>query len=83
MSPPRRLLPIGLLPRGPFLSIIGVTKVEQVEAAAKAAEIALSADEISELEALGDTTNINTLREWEQAFLNLLYTIKSHTIKFF
>ena len=48
------------------LPIIGVTKAEQVEAAAKAAEIALSADEISELEALGDTANINTLREWEK-----------------
>ena len=48
------------------LPIIGVTKVEQVEAAAKAAEIALTADEISELEALGDTANINTLREWEK-----------------
>ena len=48
------------------LPIIGVTKVEQVEAAAKAAEITLTADEISELEALGDTANINTLREWEK-----------------
>ena len=48
------------------LPIIGVTKAEQVEAAAKAAEIALTADEISELETLGDTANINTLREWEK-----------------
>ena len=40
--------------------------VEQVEAAAKAAEIVLEADEISELEALGDAANINTLREWEK-----------------
>ena len=48
------------------LPIIGVTKVEQVAAAAKAAEIILTADEISELEALGDAANINTLREWEK-----------------
>ena len=41
------------------LPIIGVTKVEQVEAAAKAAEIVLTADEISELEALGDAANVN------------------------
>jgi aryl-alcohol dehydrogenase-like predicted oxidoreductase len=48
------------------LPIIGVTKVEQVEAAAKAAEIVLTAEEVSELEALGDAANINTLREWEK-----------------
>ena len=49
------------------LPIIGVTKVEQVEAAAKAAEIVLTAEEVSELEALGDAANINTLREREAA----------------
>lgn len=48
------------------LPIIGVTKVEQVEAAAKAAEIVLTAEEVSELETLGDAANINTLREWEK-----------------
>ena len=48
------------------LPIIGVTKAEQVEAAAKAAEIVLTAEEVSELEALGDAANINTLREWEK-----------------
>ncbi len=48
------------------LPIIGVTKVEQVEAAAKAAEIILSKEEVSELEALGDAANISTLREWEK-----------------
>ena len=51
------------------LPIIGVTKVEQVEAAAKAAEIVLTADEITELEALGDAANINTLREWEKEMI--------------
>ncbi|MDE6934579.1 MAG: aldo/keto reductase [Oscillospiraceae bacterium] len=48
------------------LPIIGVTRAEQVEAAAKAAEIVLTAEEVSELEALGDAANINTLREWEK-----------------
>lgn len=48
------------------LPIIGVTKVGQVEDAAKAAEITLSAEEVSELEALGDAANVNTLREWEK-----------------
>ena len=51
------------------LPIIGVTKVEQVEAVAKAAEIVLTADEITELEALGDAANINTLREWEREMI--------------
>jgi aryl-alcohol dehydrogenase-like predicted oxidoreductase len=51
------------------LPIIGVTKVEQVEAAAKAAEIVLTAEEVSELEALGDAANINTLREWEKEMI--------------
>ena len=45
------------------------SKVEQVEAAAKAAEIVLTADEITELEALGDAANINTLREWEREMI--------------
>jgi len=48
------------------LPIIGVTKVEQAADAAKAAEIALLAEEVSELEALGDAANVNTLREWEK-----------------
>ena len=51
------------------LPIIGVTKPEQVEAAAKAAEIALTANEVSELEALGNAANINTLREWEKQMI--------------
>lgn len=51
------------------LPIIGVTKAGQVEDAAKAAEITLSAEEVFELEALGDAANVNTLREWEQEMI--------------
>lgn len=48
------------------LPIIGVTKVSQVEEAAKAAQIKLSAQEVSRLEKLGDETGVRTLREWEK-----------------
>ena len=48
------------------LPIIGVTKVRQVEEAAKAAQIELTVDEISRLERLGDETGVHTLREWEK-----------------
>lgn len=48
------------------LPIIGVTKVEQVEDAAKAARITLTTEEITQLEMLGDAAGINTLREWEK-----------------
>lgn len=48
------------------LPIIGVTKVRQVEEAAKAAQIELTADEISRLERLGDEMGVHTLREWEK-----------------
>lgn len=48
------------------LPIIGVTKVHHVEEAAKAAQIDLTADEISRLERLGDETGVHTLREWEK-----------------
>ncbi len=48
------------------LPIIGVTKVHQVEEAAKAMRIELTADEISRLERLGDETGVHTLREWEK-----------------
>ena len=48
------------------LPIIGVTKVNQVEEAAKATQIALTDDEIRRLEKLGDETGISTLREWEK-----------------
>ena len=48
------------------LPIIGVTKVRQVEEAAKVVQIELTADEISRLERLGDETGVRTLREWEK-----------------
>ena len=48
------------------LPIIGVTKVHQVEEAVKAAQIELTADEISRLERLGDEMGVHTLREWEK-----------------
>lgn len=48
------------------LPIIGVTKVRQVEEAAKAARIMLTAQEIDSLEHLADETGVSTLREWEK-----------------
>lgn len=48
------------------LPIIGVTKVRQVEEAAKAVQIELTDDEISRLERLGDETGVHTLREWKK-----------------
>ncbi|MBE7723934.1 MAG: aldo/keto reductase [Enterocloster citroniae] len=48
------------------LPIIGVTKVHQVEEAAKVMQIILTDDEIKRLEKLGDETGISTLREWEK-----------------
>ncbi len=51
------------------LPIIGVTKVKQVEEAAQAAQITLTAEEIRRLEKLGDETGVHTLREWEKEML--------------
>ena len=48
------------------LPIIGVTKVHQVEEAARAIQISLTDDEIRRLEKLGDEIGISTLREWEK-----------------
>lgn len=48
------------------LPIIGVTSVKQVEEAAKTAQIQLTADEMQALEELGDSIQVNTLREWEK-----------------
>lgn len=48
------------------LPIIGVTKVQQVEEAAFAAQIILSDEEMKNLESYGDMVCINTLREWEK-----------------
>lgn len=48
------------------LPIIGVTKVHQVEDAAKAAQIALTKDEIQRLERVADETAVSTTRYWEK-----------------
>ncbi|MCD8214306.1 MAG: aldo/keto reductase [Clostridiales bacterium] len=48
------------------LPIIGVTKKEQVEDAAKAAEVVLSEDEISRIEKAADEQKISTIRYWEK-----------------
>ncbi|OOM81228.1 aldo/keto reductase [Clostridium sp. BL-8] len=49
--------------------IIGVTTVNHVEDAAKAAKIKLNAEEISRMEALADKTGVSTLREWEKSMI--------------
>lgn len=51
------------------LPIIGVTKVRQVEEAAQAAQITLTAEEVCRLEKLGDEAGISTLREWEKPMI--------------
>ena len=51
------------------LPIIGVTKVKQVEEAARAVQITLTAEEVSRLEKLGDETGVHTLREWEKEMI--------------
>lgn len=48
------------------LPIIGVTKTSHVEDAAKAADITLTADEVSELEATADSLGLNVVRMWEK-----------------
>ena len=48
------------------LPIIGVTKVYQVEDAAKAVEVELSAEEIEIIEKLGDEAQLNVIRCWEK-----------------
>ena len=48
------------------LPIIGVTKVYQVEDAAKAAAIELSEEEISMIEKLGDEAQVNVIRYWKK-----------------
>lgn len=48
------------------LPIIGVTKVYQVEDAAKAAVLELSADEIDTMEQLASETPLNVIRYWEK-----------------
>jgi len=46
--------------------IIGATKVNHIEDAAKAAEVSLSATELKQLDNLGDQTAVSTIREWEK-----------------
>lgn len=48
------------------LPIVGVTKVSHVEDAAKAADVILTQEEISEMEAVADKANINLIRYWEK-----------------
>ena len=48
------------------LPIIGVTKVSHVEDAVKAANIALTADEVKELESVADSLGLNVVRMWEK-----------------
>ena len=48
------------------LPIIGVTKVYQVEDAAQAAALELSADEIETMERLASETPLNVIRYWEK-----------------
>ena len=48
------------------LPIIGVTKVYQVEDAAKAAALELTSDEITALEELGSQAGVNVIRYWEK-----------------
>lgn len=48
------------------LPIIGVTKENQVEDAVKAANIALTAEEVAELEKVADSLELNVNRFWEK-----------------
>ena len=48
------------------LPIIGVTKINHVEDAAKILNVKLSAKEIKKLESLADKANVSTIREWEK-----------------
>lgn len=48
------------------LPIIGVTKVSHVEDAVKAANITLTAEEVSELERVADSLELNVIRFWEK-----------------
>lgn len=48
------------------LPIIGVTKASQAEEAVKTANIALTAQEMKELETLADEANVSVIRGWEK-----------------
>ncbi|WP_125768710.1 aldo/keto reductase [Lapidilactobacillus wuchangensis] len=47
--------------------IIGVTKPEQVSEVATVVDETLTPDEVTDLEAIADQTDFNTVREWEPA----------------
>lgn len=48
------------------LPIIGVTKENQVEDAAKACNVNLTAEEVAELERIADSLELNVVRMWEK-----------------
>ena len=48
------------------LPIIGVTKENQVEDAVKACNVALTEDEVAELEKVADSLELNVIRMWEK-----------------
>ena len=48
------------------LPIIGVTKENQVEDAVKACNVALTADEVTELEKVADSLELNVIRMWKK-----------------
>ena len=48
------------------LPIIGVTKENQVEDAVKACNVALTVDEVTELEKVADSLELNVIRMWEK-----------------
>ena len=48
------------------LPIIGVTKKNQVEDAVKACNVALTSDEVTELEKVADSLELNVIRMWEK-----------------
>ena len=48
------------------IPIIGVTKTNHVEDAVKAANVALTAEEITELERVADSLELNVIRFWEK-----------------
>ena len=62
------------------LPIIGVTKVYQVEDAAKAAALELSEEEISRMEQLADEMQLDVIRYWEKE-MNLSAVRKNRDIR--
>ena len=60
------LLPVAWAIAKGTLPIIGVTKVYQVEDAAKAAALELTAEEIAAMEHLAEEMPLNVIRGWEK-----------------